>query len=253
MKKLPIFITMGMILLFFGTTAMASTKDDVTTSVEKFLKAQKNCNAEMMAEHSVYFHKIDNLKEMYTRFCHENPLQQASITKLSVINEEAALVSIQSNYKEMINIRTTPVIKKDGNWKIVIGVPPSGAKSTNPENRAGEDAEVTQLFKDYVDAIKTDDLEKMTNFIKILPDADRKKIEAHLKGLSMQPAPQMITYGIKHISDSLAIVQVEIKYPNLSFTQNLAVTKENAQWKLVFGHPLTNSFIPKTGNPIMIK
>src|SRR4051812_34718741 len=104
---------MILILSFNGLGAEAATKDDAFTAVQNFLKAQKNCNVEMMVDNSEYFHKIENLKEMYTRYCHDNPLQQAKITKFSLVNEETALVSIESTYKKMINIRTTPVIKKD--------------------------------------------------------------------------------------------------------------------------------------------
>ncbi|ETI67869.1 hypothetical protein BAVI_15311 [Neobacillus vireti LMG 21834] len=242
-----------LLLSFNGLSVEAATKDEALKAVENFLKAQKNCNVDIMVDNSEYFLKIENLKEMYTELCHKSPLKQAKITKFSLINEETALVSIQATYKEMINIRTTPVIKKDGKWKIVIGVPPAGVKNTNVTKRTAKEAEIAQLFKDYTDSIKARDMEKMKSFIKILPDSPDEKIEEHLQALSEQPIPEIITYGINYISESLAIVQVEIKFPKHTYAQNLSVTNENGQWKMIYGHLLTNSFIPNTGKSIDIK
>ncbi|SMQ80647.1 hypothetical protein SAMN05444673_3963 [Bacillus sp. OV166] len=242
-----------LIFTFSSLSVNAATKEDALTTVVNFLKAQKNCNTDIMMSHSQYFHKVENVKEFYTRFCTENPLQQAKITNLNIVNEETALVSIQSTYKDMVNLRTTPVIKIDGQWKIVIGIPPSGVRSTKNQNRTRKEAEVEQLFKDYTNAIKAHDIQKMKTFIKILPKASNEKIEKHLEALSQQPTPEVTTYGINMISDSLAIAQVEIKYPNHSYTQNLAACNENGQWKMIFGHPLTNSFIPKGDKSVDIK
>lgn len=242
-----------LIFSFNSLSVNAATKEDALTAVENFLKAQKNCNTDIMMSHSQYFLKIENVKEFYTRFCSENPLQQAKITNLSIVNEETALVSIQSTYKDMVTLKTAPVIKVDGQWKIIMGIPPSGVKSTENQNRVGKEAEVEQLFSDYTNAIKAQDIPKMKTFIKIIPRSSNDNIENHLKALSEQPTPEITTYGINMISDSLAIAQIEIKHPNYSYTQNLAVYNENGKWKLVFGHPLTNSFIPKSDKSVEIK
>lgn len=257
-KKLPklngkVAFFLMLIFSFSSLSVNAETKEDALAAVVNFLNAQKNCNIDNMLTHSQYFHNVDNVKEMYTSFCKGNPLQQAKITKLSIVNQETALVSIQSTYKDMVSLITTPVIKKDGQWKIIIGVPPSGVKSTKNENRVGKKAEVEQLFEDYTNAIKAHDFTKMKTFIKVLPKSGDERIDEHLKALSKQPTPEVTTYGINMISDTLTIAQIEIKYPNHSYTHNLAVTNENGQWKIIFGHPLTNSFIPKSGKSVDIK
>ncbi|MDR7000161.1 hypothetical protein [Neobacillus niacini] len=251
LRKILLFLIF--IISFSSISVNAATKDDALAAVVNFLKAQKNCNTDMMVTHSQYFHKIENVKEFYTWFCTETPLEEAKITNLSIVNDETALVSIQSTYKEMVTLRTTPVVKIDGHWKIVMGIPPSGAKSTKKQNRSAKEAEVEQLFTEYTNAIKAHDIPKMKTFIKILPKSSNEKIEKHLKALSQQPTPEITTYGINMISDSLAITQVEIEYPNHSYTQNLAVFNEKGQWKLIFGHPLTNSFIPKSDHSVNIK
>lgn len=253
MKKISLLFALMVFLTFNNITVNATTKEDALTSVTHFLKAQKSCDAEKMMIHSQYLHKVDNVKELYTRYCRNNPLQQAKITDLSIINEDAALVSIQSTYKEMINVRTTPVIKKDGQWKVVIGVPPSGVKSKKEITPAGEEAEVEQFFRDYTAAIKAKDIEKMKTFVKVVRDSSKEKIENHLEALTQQPTPEVVSYGINLISENIAIAQIEINYPNHSYTQNVSVVKEDGHWKLVFGHALTNSFIPKPGKTIEVK
>lgn len=242
-----------LVFSFSSLNVNASTKDDALTSVLNFLKAQKNCNTEIMMTHSQYFLKIENVKEFYTRFCSEHPLQQAKITNFSIVNEETALVSIQTIYKDMVSLRTTPVIKIDGHWRIVMGIPPSEVKSTKNHNRIGKETEVEQVFKDYTNAIKTHDIAKMKTFIKLLPESNNEKIEKHLKALSHQPTPEVTPFGITVITDSLAIAQIEIKYPNYSYAQNLAVCNEKGRWKIVFGHPLTNAFIPNSNKSVDIK
>ncbi len=248
-----VFLYLMLIFSFSSLSVNAATKEDALTAVVNFLKAEKNCNTDIMMTHSQYFLKVENVKERYTRFCSENPLQQAKITNLSIVNEETAMVSIQSTYKDMVTLRTSPVIKIDGQWKIVMGIPPSEVKSKRNQNRSGREAEVEQLFKDYTNAIKDHDIPKMKTLIRILPKSSNEKIEKHLKALTQQPIPEVTTYGIKMISDSLAIAQVEMKYPKLSYTQNLVVYNESGKWKVIFGHPLTNSFIPKGDKSVDIK
>ncbi|MBG9654183.1 hypothetical protein [Cytobacillus firmus] len=253
MKKVSLLFSLMLIFSFNGISASAASKEDALTAVVNFLKAQKSCDAEKMMNNSEYFLKVDNVKEMYTSYCRQNQLQHAKITDISLINEDTALVSIQSTYKNMVNIRTAPVIKKDGQWKVVIGVPPSGVKSRKERNPTGKEAEIEQFFKDYTTAIKAKDIQKMKTFVKIVRDSSKEKIDNHLEALTQQPTPEVITYGINIISENLAIAQTEIKYPNHSYMQNLSVMNENGQWKLIFGHPLTNSIIPKTGNSIDVK
>lgn len=242
-----------LLFLFNSSSVVAATKDDVLATVVNFLEAQKNCNAVGMINNSQYFLKIENLKESYTRFCNEDLLQEAKITNLSLINNDIALVSIQSTHKNRINVRTSPVIKVDGQWKIVLGIPPSGVVSKNDSDKADKQGEINQLFKDYVNAIRENDTAKIKSLIKVVPDSNTEKIEKHLKGLSQQPVPQVNTSGISMISDSFAVIEAENKFPNHSYTQKLAVFNENGQWKIIFGHPLTNSSIPKNGNPVYIK
>jgi len=232
--------------------ASASTREDAQSSVVKFLKAHRDCDVAGMMKHSQYFREIGNQKEFYTSFCKHNPLQKAKITSLSIVNESTALVSIETTYKDRITLRTTPVVKKDGQWKVVIGVPPSGVKAITP-SRDGNKAEISKVFTDYVKAIKTQDLSKMKSYLKILDQTEDKKIDEHLKAMGQGPIPEMTSYGINILSDDLAIAEVEIKYPNHTFTHNLAVLNENGQWKIIFGHPLTISSVPVSGKPVEIK
>lgn len=242
-----------LILSFSSLNVDAATKEEALTAVMNFLKAQKSCNADGMIKNSQYFLKIDNLKESYTRFCSENPLQKAQITNLSVINDDLAFVSIQSTHKNMIHVRTSPVIKVDGQWKVVIGIPPSGVKGIKYSNKTERQDEIEQLFKDYNSAMRENNIAKMKTLIKVVPESSNEKIDEHLKMLSQQPTPQVTTYGINMVSESLAIAEIENKFPNHINTQNLAVYNENGQWKIIFGHLLTNSSIPRNGKTVDIK
>ena len=242
-----------LILPFSSLSVDAATKEDALSAVVNFLKAQKSCNADGMIKNSQYFHKIENLKESYSRFCRGNPLLEAQITNFSVINDDLALVSIQSTHKNMIHVRTSPVIKVDGQWKIVIGIPPSGVKGIKYSNKTEGQNEIEQLFKDYNSAMMENNISKMKNLIKVVPESDNEKIDEHLKMLSQQPTPQVTTYGINMVSESLAIAEIENKFPNHINTQNLAVYNENGQWKIIFGHLLTSASIPSNGKTIDIK
>jgi hypothetical protein len=251
-----VFIVLLLTLLInnvtFDTRVEAATKDDALSAAINFLKAQKKCDIETMANHSKYFRNIVNVKEFYSKFCNENPLQSATITNFNLINENTAFVSIQSVFKDTIHIRTSPVVKEDGKWKIILGIPPSGVRSTTNLNKEGKEAEVEQLFKDYANAIKGNDISKLKSFIKVVPDK-KVKIDEHLKALIQEPIPMVDTFGVNIISDSLAIAQIETKYQNHSYTQNIVTINENGQWKIIFGLPLTNSFIPKGAKSIKIK
>jgi hypothetical protein len=240
-------------ILTVNSNVSAATKDDALSSVVSLLKAQQKCNFDEMIKHSQYLNNnISDLKEAYTSFCKRNPLQKAKITSLNIINENTALVSIQTTYKHTITLRTTPVIKKDGQWKVINGLPPSGVKSTNL-NRDASQVEVEKVFTNYANAIKEHDVSKMKNYIKAVPQKSDFKLEEHLKAITLGPIPEITTYGINMISETLAIAQVENKYPHHSITQNLAVCKENGQWKFIFGQPLTFSVIPVTKKPIEVK
>lgn len=250
----------GKVFLFFiifvsfnSLSVSASVKDDVSTTVSNFIQAQKNCNIDAMINNSRYFLEIENLTEFYTRHCSENPLQQASITDLRIVNNDLALVSILSTYRDRINIRTSPVIKDGGKWKVIIGIPPSEVKSIKNSKMGSREEEIAKLFNNYVSAIKANDINKMKMYIKVVTKSGNENIDEHLKELSRQPIPEVTTYGIKMISDSVAIVETENKFSTHSYSQNLAVYNDNGQWKIIFGYPLTNTYIPKSGKSIEIK
>ncbi|WP_026575622.1 nuclear transport factor 2 family protein [Bacillus sp. UNC438CL73TsuS30] len=122
----------------------------------------------------------------------------------------------------------------------------------NP-TRSQKETEVVKLFEDYSKEIKSHDVSKMKTYIKTATKTSDNKIEQHLKAMAQGPTPDISTYGIKMITDSLAIAQIETKYPNHSYTQNLAVYNENGQWKIIFGQPMTNSFIPLSDKSIDVK
>ncbi|NRD80052.1 hypothetical protein HPT25_22195 [Bacillus sp. BRMEA1] len=235
----------------FSLKVKAVPNEDAQTSVVHFLQAQKNCHVDEMMKYSQYYLPIGNLKEAYSRFCERNPLQKATITSVNLIDQDIAIVSIETIYKHVINIRTAPMFKKDGQWKVVMGIPPSGVKSLNP-NRDNTGHKVAKLFEDYSKAMKAHDVTKMKAFIKTVAKTKNDQLEQHLKAFS-QAAPEISTYGVQVITDSLAIVQVETKYSNHSYLQNLAVYNDHGQWKLIYGQPLTNSFIPLSQTSIEVQ
>ncbi|MFB5198531.1 hypothetical protein ACE198_27280 [Neobacillus sp. KR4-4] len=219
LSKVVVFL---MLLFIFNELSVnkkvnAASKDDALTSVVNFLNAQKNCNTEDMMKYSEYYLKINNLKDAFSSYCKRNPLQKAKITSLNIIDENIALVSVQSTYKNTLNIRTVPVVKEDGQWKIVMGIPPSGVKALNT-TRGEKESEVARLFEDYTNAIKSHDVTKMKTYIKTETKPSDTKIEQHLKAITQDPTPEITTYGIKMITDSLAIAQIETKYTNHSYS-----------------------------------
>jgi hypothetical protein len=255
-RKAGFFLTVACLFttLTINSNVSAATKDDALSSVISLLKAQQKCNVNDMIKYSQYLHNMSNLKdkEAYTGWCKQDPLQKANITSLSIINEQTALVSIQSTYKNKITLRTTPVIKKDGQWKVVIGIPPSEIKSME-RNGNGSTSEVEKLFINYANALNAHDVSKMKNYIKTVHQERDIKFEEHLKALTQGPIPEITTYGINMISETFAVAQVEFKYSHYSITRNLAVCKENDQWKIIFGQPLTFSVIPITEKSVEVK
>ncbi|PLR95049.1 DUF4878 domain-containing protein [Bacillus sp. T33-2] len=231
----------------------AAAKDDALAGVVKFLDAEKKCDVDGMLNHSLYFHNISNLDELYSRFCKEHTLQRAKITDITIINDTSAMVSIEATYKDRITIGTAPVVKKDGKWKILKGIPTSGHVETAAKmNRDQNQAAVEQAIKNYANGIKAHDIVQMKKYIKTLPDTDTEKLDMHLKAVSEGPVPEVTVFGINMISDTLAIAQIETKYPYVSFTEHRAVCIETGQWKIVFDRMLTNSVIPANSNPIEV-
>ncbi|MBT2606389.1 hypothetical protein J7E55_25830 [Bacillus sp. ISL-53] len=250
-------VILGLVLIiafssFNVKRANAATNDDALKTVINFLNAEKSCNVDYMINSSIYFRKITNVKEFYNRICSEKPLQQARITKFSEVNENLALVSYESIYNDMIFIKTSPIIKKEGEWKIVTGIPGNGyIESKTTDNR---NAEVVKVLSDFSKAIKNHDLAKMKKHIKILQDTNNDKLEKHLKAISEGPeAPEVTTNWMEFISENLAFVQTETKYRHYRHTQNLIMCKEKGEWKVVYGHPLVNSGIPIGDKTIEIK
>ena len=231
----------------------AETKDDVLNTVANFLQAQKNCNVDDMIAYSEHAHPISNLKEFYKMICKEQPLQKAKITDISIINETTALASIESTYTDKIFIGTSPVIKKDGKWKIVKGIPGSGYVEFSPKpNRDKKGVEVEEAIKGYSTALKSGNLTEIKKYIIIPSGTNQDRLEKHFKALSEEPIPEVTAFGVKVVSDTFAIAQIEVKHEHFSLTQNHAVCKENGQWKIVFGPTLTNSAIPLSDTPIEI-
>ncbi|MCM3412675.1 nuclear transport factor 2 family protein [Metabacillus litoralis] len=238
----------------FNTGADATTKDDALNTVVNFLSAQKDCDVDSMVKYSEHAQKITNLKEFYSNFCKENPLQKATITKLSIINDTTAIASIESNYKDRIFISTMPVIKKDGNWKIIRGMPGTDyvEKSDNAK-RTIEEKEIEGAIKDYSADIKSGEINKMKSHLIISPETNKKLLDNHLEALSEEPTPELNTQEINIIDDSVAIVHLQTKFDSVSFANKIMVCKENGQWKIVIGHSLMNASIPITEKPIEIK
>lgn len=239
--------------LIVSAESSAAAKKDALDAVVNFLNAQKNCNVDDMINYSEYSPKMSNVKEFYSFFCKENPLQQAKVTDLIVINDSLALVSIESTYKDKIFISRSPVMKKNGQWKIIKGIKGPGYVHFSNTSNKGEEEEVKKTINDYSNAVKSGDVTEMRKYIKESPQMDIDKLEKHLKAISEGPSPEVTPFGIEIISDTLAITQIETKYEHFSFTQNYAVCKENGQWKIVFGHNLMNSAIPTSDKPVEIK
>ncbi|MGG3858356.1 hypothetical protein ABET41_10345 [Metabacillus fastidiosus] len=255
--RILIVVTFIFILNSFSDNLIvnAEPKDDALKAVVNFLNAQKNCNLDDMIAHSEYLQKISNVKELYTMMCKKHPLEKAEITDISIVNENTALVSIESTYKDRIFIATSPVIKKDGQWKIIKGIPGSGyIQFSDKVNRDKNEHEVEKAIKNYSTALKSGDLVEIEKYIKFAPHISKAGLEEHFKAISEEkPFPQVTPLGIRILSDSFAIAQIEVKHEYFSTTQNHAVCKENGQWKVIFGHVLTNSAIPKSDKPIEIK
>ncbi|MFD2444113.1 hypothetical protein ACFSO7_08975 [Bacillus sp. CGMCC 1.16607] len=214
-------------LLLFSSTNLstgvnASVREDALSTVINFLKAQKSCNVDDMLKYSEYTTKMSNQRDFYISLCKDQPLKQAKITDLTIINDSVVLVSIESTYKDRIYISTSPVIKKDGHWKIVKGITgPGYVDLSNKSNRNSQEVMVKKAIESYSNAVYTGDLTGMKKYIKILPHTNKETIENHLKAIiEEQPRPEVTPFGVKIISDTFAIAQIETKYKYFSFTQN---------------------------------
>ncbi|WP_071395118.1 DUF4878 domain-containing protein [Bacillus tuaregi] len=232
----------------------AETKEDVLNTVVNYLKAQKDCNVEDMITYSERAHQISNVKEFYKMMCKKLPLQEAKITNISIINETTALVSIEATHKDRIFIGTSPVIKKEGKWKIIRGIPGSEyVEYSSKTNRDDTEDEVKRSIEEYSKAIKSGDINEIKKYIAISSDKKKNRLEQHFKAISKEPIPQVTPLGIKVISDTFAIAQIQTSNEHFSLTQNYAVCQEEGQWKVVFGHTLTNSAIPKNDKSVEVK
>jgi len=252
---LILVITLLSTNLGINSSVDAATKEDALNSVVNFLKAEKNCNVDEMINLSEHSGKMGNIKEFYTSFCKEHPLQKAKITNLSMVNEYTAVVSIESTYKDRIFISTMPVLNKDGQWKIIRGMSGTGyVESSDKANKSTEEKEVEKVINDYSTAIKLGEMKEIKKHLKILPETDNKIVENHLNALrSEEPTPELKTLGIKMISDSVAIAHLKTQYDYFSTTYKQVVCKENGQWKIVYGHTLMTASIPTSDKPVEIK
>lgn len=232
----------------------AATKEDALNSIVNFLNAEKNCNVDEMIKLSEHSQKLSNVKEFYTSFCREHPLQEAKITNLSMVNENTAIVSIESTYKDRIFISTMPVVNKDGQWKIIRGMSGTGyVEFSDRTNKSTEEKEVEKVINDYSTAIKLGKMKEIKKHLKILPETDNKIVENHLKALSSEvPTPELKTLGIKMISDSVAIAHLKTQNNYFSTTYKQVVCKENGQWKIVYGHTLMSASIPTSDKPVEV-
>jgi hypothetical protein len=251
---LALSITLCSMSLGMGSGVHAVTNKEALNAVVHFLKAQKQCNVEEMLNQSDHLQKISNLKELYTKVCEQHPLQKATITDFSMVNENIALASVESTYKERIVINTIPVIKKEGQWTIIRGIPDTGhVKLSRESNKNTNEKEVNQALNNFSNAVQSGNLQEMKQHLHIMPEVNHHRLKKHLKALSEEPTPEITTMGIHMISDSVAIARIKTKYDSFSYTHNRLVFKENGQWKIVFGPALMNAGIPRGDKPIEIK
>ncbi|MFD2922958.1 hypothetical protein [Halobacillus naozhouensis] len=251
----------ALILLLTGTslginsTANAeSSKEQALNAVVQFLSAQKNCDAEEMMKTSEHSQKISNVKEFYTGFCKAHPLKQAEITDLTMVNDTTAIVSTHSTYEDVIAVGTNPVIKKDGQWKIIRGVyGPGYVEFPDKSNRRVTEDKVRQAIENYSKAINSGNVKAMRKYLKPLSQTDKDHLDKHLKAISEGPAPEVTALGVRKISDSAAMAQIEKKYEHFRSTSNVLICKEDGQWKVVFGGHLQNAMIPTSDETVEIK
>lgn len=109
-----------------------------------------------------------------------------------------------------------------------------------------------EVIKGYSTALKSGDLSEIKKYIIIPSNTNQDRLEKYFKALSEEPIPEVTAFGVKVVSDTFAIAQIEVKHEHFSLTQNHAVSKENGQWKVVFGPTLTNSAIPLGDKPIEV-
>lgn len=234
----------------------AEAKEEALNTVVNFLNAQKDCDVEGMMTYSERAEPISNVREFYKMMCRDYPLQNAKITDIKIMNKSIALASIESTYKERIFIGTSPVVKIDGKWKLIRGIPGAGyVEFSTKSNRDKVEVEVEKAINSYSSALKSGDMTEIKKYIMIPPDANQDRLEEHFKAISEEPKSniKVTAKGIKVISDTFAIAQIEVKRDHFSFTENHAVGKENGQWKVLFGPTLTNSAIPIGDKPVEVE
>ncbi|WP_079528244.1 DUF4878 domain-containing protein [Halobacillus hunanensis] len=248
------------LLLVSGSLGISSTayaepaKEQALNAVVQFLNAQKNCDAEEMMRTSEHSQKISNVKEFYTGFCKAHPLQQAEITELNMVNDTTAIVSTHSTYEDVIAVGTNPVVKIDGEWKIIRGVyGPGYVEFPDKSNRRVTEDKVRQAIEDFSKAINSGDVKAIKKHLKPLSQTDKAQLDKHLQAISEGPVPEVTALGVRKISDSAAMAQIEKKYEHFRSTSNVLICKEDGQWKVVFGGHLQNAMIPTSDEVVEVK
>ncbi|WLD94637.1 hypothetical protein [Alkalihalobacillus sp. AL-G] len=237
-----------------NSNSSAATKENAMNAVLNYLRAQKQCNVDGMIENSKYFRDISNEREFYSIICKKHPLKQADITNVTVVNDELALVSIEAKYKDKLFVNTAPVLKMNGQWKIVKGIPGTGTAhfSDLKENHKIYE-EVKQTIVNYTQAIKSGNINEMKKYRKDLHISNKFDLDKHLEAISKKPAVKIKPVGIEIISDTLAIAFIETNFEHFGTRETYAVFKENRQWKIIYGQNLTHSVIPISDDSIEVK
>ncbi|MGK5509858.1 Rv0361 family membrane protein [Brevibacillus formosus] len=126
-QKIALCLSLGAVLSTGGfmaskSFASASQEKEITETVHKYLDAVENRNVAVMAEltKDLRFENDKEKKKVYKSFAkHVTDVDQDSVS-VEIVDDEKANVSFKYSNKHASEEITLPVVKENGEWKILV-------------------------------------------------------------------------------------------------------------------------------------
>ncbi|WP_047154507.1 hypothetical protein [Aneurinibacillus tyrosinisolvens] len=239
------------------SVSSASSSNSVDTesakeAVVRFFHAQKLGDVNGMIRNSKYAVPINNLREVYSSLCKKQPLVNAIITDIKVIDDTLAFVSYESRYKDKILITTSPVYKEKNEWKLVTGIP--SVLDIRPLNTSRLDEPIQsakQAVKNYIEAREEGNIDEMAKYRRDVLFSNTAELKKYLSKKEDFFSEGKIR-GIAVVGNNLVLVSTENKSASATMTETLPVYKDKDGWKIIFGRSLAEKAIPIGDNLVEI-
>ncbi|MDQ0230349.1 hypothetical protein [Metabacillus malikii] len=246
-------LTFLLLLLFLPFQVQAEGKDPVTigtrnnalTAAVSYLGAMKECDEKAMDKYSVSITEQDRQKQGEN--CKKLLLEHAEVTDYIIVSNDLALVSTKLDYANKVVVQTSPIVKIEGKWKIVVGIeqqhPFTSVKETNPN--------IIEAINTYLESIKSANQKGIDTYGKQL-SKDNQQTEGLLEG-SESNSFQYQVDGVKMVANSVAIASIKTKVNEQIKEQKYVVYLEDSTWKVISDRYLVTASIPKSANPVKVE